>query len=342
MSISRLLLLTSIIVILIISCDKKNDNPDNTVKVAMLAEGNTFDDLSFLQSCKEGMERAKTDFNLSVEYNVDTTTNMYQTRIDNFASQNYNLIIAIGYMWNDAILEAAKKYPNIKFILVDNELSETRNNVVSIVFDVDEAAFPIGFLSAWWAETQGSNSAKTACVGALKIPQIRQFIEPFNNGVNYYNSTYTRNVDTSEVYAGDFFDAELGAHVADSLINEGADIIFCIGSETASGALLKAKQRSIWGVGTDVDQYYSFPEVADFMLSSAEKGLDNSIYNVIKSFTEKKFDGGNTYHGNLENMGVAIAPFHNADAIIVDSIKTKIEDIKTGIIDGSISTEWNN
>ncbi|PLX02763.1 MAG: hypothetical protein C0595_09565 [Marinilabiliales bacterium] len=330
-------LLVVITGILFLSCNKTKDGQ---FKVAMLAEGNTFDDLSFLQSCKEGMERAKTDFNLSVEYNIDTTTNMYQQRINNFASQDYELIIAIGYMWNDAILEAANSFPDTKFILVDNELSETRNNVVSIVFDVDEAAFPIGFLSAWWAESQGSDSPKTACIGALKIPQIRQFIEPFNNGVNYYNSIYTRSVDTSIVYAGNFFDSELGVHLSDSLINEGADIIFGVGSETASGALLKAKQRNIWGVGTDVDQFYSFPEVADFMLTTAEKGLDNSIYEVVKSFTEKKFNGGSTYHGNLENLGVAIAPYHNADAVIADSIKTKVESIKTEITMGNISTGW--
>lgn len=340
MKITRLFLIISIFIFLISSCDKKNDNPDNTVKVAMLAEGNTFDDLSFLQACKEGMERAKVDFNLTVEYNIDTTTNLYQQRIEQFASQNYDLIIAIGYMWNDALLEAANNYPNTKFILVDNEISETRNNVVSIVFDVDEAAFPIGFLSAWWAEGQGTNTPKTGCVGALKIPQIRQFIEPFNKGVNYYNSIYSKNVDTSVIYAGDFFDEELGAHLCDSIINTGVDIIFGVGSETASGALLKAKQNNIWSVGTDVDQYYSFPEVSEFMLTTAEKGLDNSIYDVVKSFTEKTFDGGNTYHGNLENLGVAIAPYHNADALIADSIKTKIEEIKSSIIDGSLSTEW--
>jgi basic membrane protein A and related proteins len=217
---SRLLFLASLFIILLVySCKENKDNPDTTLKVTMLAEGNTFDDLSFLQSCKEGMERAKADFNLSVEYNIDTATNLYLQRIDKFAIQNYDLIITIGYMWNDAVLEAAINYPNIKFILVDDDLSEKRNNVVSIVFDVDEVAFPIGFLSAWWAENQGTDSPKTSCVGALKIPQIRQFIEPFNKGVYYYNTTYLRGVDTSVVYAGDFFNKELGAYLSDSLIN---------------------------------------------------------------------------------------------------------------------------
>lgn len=75
-------------------------------------------------------------------------------------------------------------------------------------------------------------------------------------------------------------------------------------------------------------------------MTTAEKGLDNSIYEVVKSVTEKTFDGSSTYHGNLENLGVAVAPFHNADAIVADSIKAKIEIIKSQIIMGNISTGW--
>ena len=48
----------------------------------MLAEGNTFDDMSFLQSCKTGMELAKKDFNLTVVYDIDNATDNYQERVD--------------------------------------------------------------------------------------------------------------------------------------------------------------------------------------------------------------------------------------------------------------------
>ncbi|PLX13475.1 MAG: hypothetical protein C0598_03600 [Marinilabiliales bacterium] len=286
------------------------------------------------------MEQASLDFNLDVEYNIDTSTNKYLSRLETYGEANYDLIIAIGYMWNDAVLQASDKYPNTKFILVDNELTETKNNVISIIFDVDEAAFPIGFLSAWWADAQGVDTPKTAYVGALEIPQIRQFTEPFNNGVNYYNDKYSKNVNTSGVYAGSFFDEELGKYLCDSLINTGADIIFAVGSETASGALLQAKHNNVWGVGTDVDQYFSFPEVAEIMLTTAIKGLDNSIYDVVKSFTENKFNGGTTYHGKLDNSGVSLAPYHNADLIVADSIKTEVENIKVQIINGNLSSGW--
>jgi len=334
-----ILVLTAITLLVVTACHEK-EIPEQTYKVAMLAEGNTFDDLSFLQSCKEGMEKAKGDFNLMVEYNIDTASNNYQERIDYYGDQNFDLIIAIGFMWNDVVIAAAKKHPNSKYVIVDTELSETQINAVSILFDVDEAAFPLGFLSAWWADIHDSIAPKLGWVAALNIPQIQQFVEPYNNGAKYYNQQYEKSVDIIGDFAGDLFNEELGKHIADSLINLSADLIFGVGSETGNGSLLKAKELGKAGIGVDVDQYYSFPEVSDILLSSAIKGLDNAIYEVVKSFVDNTFPSSDIYNGKLANEGVGIAPYHDYESQIPDSIKTEIENIKTGIIDGSISTGW--
>ena len=240
----------------IMSACKKDDVPQlYKYKVAMLAEGNTFNDLSFLQDCKLGLENAKEEFDLEVEYNISTSTNDYQERINSYCNLNYDLVIAIGYMWNDAVANAATAYPDTEFIIVDTELSQTKNNVVSIVFDVDEVAFPIGFLSAWWADTQGDGDAKIGYVGAMAIPQIRQFAEPFGAGALHYNQQYERNVGVVGGYVGDFFNPNAGKHMSDSLISLGADVIFGLGSETGNGALLKAKELGKVCIGVDVDHF---------------------------------------------------------------------------------------
>jgi len=341
-NISQLSLLIIIIALVItISCKKEDEKaPDQKLKVAMLAQGFTFDDLSFLQSCKTGMEQAKADFGLDVEYNIDTTTDNYQGRIDAFGDQGFDLIIAIGFMLNDAVIAAAKLYPNSKFVFVDAELSDAQSNAISVLFDVDEAAFPLGFLSAWWADSHDNTNPMLGFVGAVDIPQIRQFIEPYGHGAVYYNQMYGKNVGFAGHYAGDFFNEELGKDLAENVIGMGADVMFGVGSLTASGALLKTKELGKVGLATDVDQYYSFPEVSDILLSCAMKELGNSIYAVIKSFVDSNFNGGGIYTGKLSNQGVEIAPYHDFENQIPDSIKLEIEAIKQGIVDGSISTGW--
>jgi len=307
----------------------------------MLAQGITFDDLAFLQSCKTGLEKAKTDFSIECEYNIDTTTNRYQERLEYYGGLNFDLIIAVGYMWNDAVVESAKKYPETRFVLVDAELSESRANTMSILFDVDEVAYPLGFLSAWWADSHDSENPAVGFVGAFKIPQIRQFIEPYLNGVERFNQEYGKTIAYHGVYAGSFIDSGLGGQLSDSLITSGADVMFGVGGQTGNGALLKAKERGKQGIGVDVDQFFSFPEVSDILISSAMKSLDNAIYAVVKSFVDNNFNGGGIYTGNLANQGVQLAPYHNYELQIPDSVKLAIENIKAGIINGSISTGWH-
>jgi basic membrane protein A len=324
----------------ITSCKKEDNLPTQTVSVAILAQGTTFDDLSFLQSCKTGLERAKKDFSFETAYNIDTTTNRYTERLEYYGSLNFDLIIAVGYMWNEAVVTAAKKHPGSRFILVDAQLSEPQPNAVSILFDVDEVAYPLGFLSAWWASSHDRQNPAVGFVGALEIPAIRQFTEPFLNGVERFNQKYGKSVTHHGAYAGSFIDSGLGRHLADSLITLGSDVMFGVGGQTGNGVLLQAKERGMTGIGVDVDQYYSFPEVKDILVSSAMKSLDNAIYAVIKSFINSTFKGGSIYTGNLENQGVQLAPWHDYNAQIPDSVKLAVDHIKAGIIDGSISTGW--
>ncbi|MCF8227991.1 MAG: BMP family ABC transporter substrate-binding protein [Bacteroidales bacterium] len=336
-----IILLMILPILLYHSCKKANEEePLAEYKIAMLASGASFDDRAFLLSCKEGAQKAGTDFDLHIEYNIDTSTNEYLERLTLYGDRGFDMIIAIGYMWNEAVTNAAQSYPDSRFVLVDAKLVQSPENTASILFDVDEAAFPLGFLAAYWADRMDATGPVLGSIGAMYIPQIRQFIEPFNKGAMRFNMEYDKNVDTINAYTNSFIDQEKGAGLADSLIELGADVIFGVGSETGNGALLKAKEKSKWAIGVDVDQYYSFPEVSDRLLSSAMKGLDHAVYDIIRLFVEENFPSGSVYHGKLSNQGVGMAPYHDYEDLIPDSVKTNIEYIREGIMDGSISTGW--
>ncbi len=107
----------AILILFGIQSRRKSDDKDpiHTYKIAMLAEGTTLNDMAFLQSCKDGLERANDPYLLHVEYNINTTTNQYQQRISEFTERDFDLIIAIVFMWKDAILTAAGNYPQVNF-----------------------------------------------------------------------------------------------------------------------------------------------------------------------------------------------------------------------------------
>jgi basic membrane protein A len=70
------------------------------------------------------------------------------------------------------------------------------------------------------------------------------------------------------------------------------------------------------------------------------KRLDNSVFTVVEGAVNDKFGGGDNYVGKLENGGVGLAPFHDYENEIPDDIKSELEAIQQGIIDGTIDTGW--
>jgi basic membrane protein A len=82
----------------------------------------------------------------------------------------------------------------------------------------------------------------------------------------------------------------------------------------------------------------SAAQYCDLFLTSVMKNMDVAVETAIKDTLDGKFKGG-TYVGTLANNGVGIAPFHELDSQVPQTVKDELNTIKQGIIDGSISVK---
>ena len=104
--------------------------------------------------------------------------------------------------------------------------------------------------------------------------------------------------------------------------------------KTGNRALYKIKEKEKWGIGVDFDQYVSVPEVSGILLTSCPKKVGNSVYNIVSQVEEDGFVWQNIYYRNLSTVDIEIAPFHDYNALIPDSIKNELNSIRTGIKNG--------
>jgi basic membrane protein A and related proteins len=70
------------------------------------------------------------------------------------------------------------------------------------------------------------------------------------------------------------------------------------------------------------------------------KNLGQILFDVLETYHAGSWQGSTAVKGNLLNGGVGLAPFHDFEAVIPDSIRTALTRIEEGIIDGSIDTGW--
>ncbi|MGC9333397.1 MAG: BMP family lipoprotein, partial [Anaerolineae bacterium] len=147
-------------------------------------------------------------------------------------------------------------------------------------------------------------------------------------------------VQVKGVYVGDFEAPDQGKIQGQSLIDEGVDVIFGVGGKTGNGGIAAAKEAGKWGVGVDVDQYFTLPNEKDILITSCMKRLDNAVFSVTEALVNDEFPAGGIYVGTLDNGGVGLAPYHDFEGEIPAELTSEVEAIVQGIIAGEISTGW--
>lgn len=334
-----LLLLIMVVVTVVMSC--KKDEETKPLKVGLVLSFGTISDKGFNQMAYEGLLSAHEEMDLDWEIKESASTVDITNNIADFASRQFDVIVTLGYDASQATLDAATAHPEIKFVLLDHSFDEIPSNLACITYQIDQVSFPAGFLAAYWAIRTDATDAKVGNVAGPEIPPILQFTESFAAGVAYFNNQYAREVVVNKIFATSFVDTLEGANLAESLIQGGADVIFACAGTTGNGALYQARNSGIAGIGVDTDQYFTIPDVGDILLTSCMKRLDQSLYSELVAIGNGAYHGGITSVGNLTNNGVALAPFHNYENQIPDSIKSALSLIRQGIVNGSISTGWN-
>lgn len=307
-----------------------------TFCIGLVTDIGKINDRSFNQSAWKGVQQAKEELGALAQYIETADIKDSSRNIETFAKENYDVIVTVGFNLRDATRETAEMYPDINFIGVDQDQFEgTVENVAGLVFPEDQAGFLVGALAAMMSETH-----KVGAVCATdEIPPVWRLGEGFRAGAAYADEQRGTTTAALVVYHNDvsfdttFVDPNWGEASANAMMKEGVDVLFGCGGVTGNGAIIAAAQAGFYAIGVDTDQYLTLPEAAPRMLSSAMKLITPGVFDLIKLAREGSFPSGN-YLGH-----VTYAPFHDLENQIPPEVKTTMEQINAGLLDGSIKTD---
>ena len=309
---------------------------DAKLKVGLVTDVGRVNDKGFNQSAFEGMESAKeaAPSCFETDYIETTSQSDYAKNIAEFADNGYDVIIGVGFLLGDAMGDAAKEYPDAKFISIDGAPGTGHDeswltNGESLFYAEDEAGYLAGVLAA--SITQSNTIGVVG--GLLVVPPVERFVEGYINGAKATKS----DIDVKFTYTSSFVEPEQGKAAAQQMIDAGADVIFAAGGLTGNGALLAACDAGKLAIGVDTDQFFTLPEAGPCLVSSATKDIVTSLRNSLLRIAVDKFTPGFTTN-NAANLGIALAPFHdNEDKVSVEAVKL-LADTLAGLADGSIKT----
>lgn len=300
--------------------------------VGLVTDVGKVNDRSFNQSCWEGLEQAKDELGARIEYIETANAKDYSVNIATFAGEKFDVVVTCGFQLGKATLEAAQLYPATKFIGVDQPQEEIVEGVAGLNFPEDQAGFLVGALAAMMSR----NHRIGAVCGPDGIPPVWRLGQGYQAGAVYVDEIKGTVTEVFVVYHdyGDtaFTDPEWGATTATAMVNEGADVVFGCGGLTGNSAIITAAQADAYVIGVDTDQYLTLPQAAPLMLSSAMKLIAPGVFELIRLAREGNFPSGN-YSGDA-----GYAPFHDMENEVPAEVKTEMEMIYAGLLDGSIQT----
>ncbi len=235
--------------------------------------------------------------------------------IRDLVAQGNTLIFGTTFGYMEPMLKVAADNPNVKF--EHGTGYKTAANMRTYDSRTYEGAYMAGVIAG-----SMTKSNTIGVVGSIPIPEVIRNINSFTLGAQSVNPK----IKTKVVWVNAWFDPPKESEGAQSLLNQGADVLF---QNTDSAAVLQtAEKAGKFAFGWDSDMSAFGPKAH---LASAVINWGPYYIKSVKEALDGTWQTGGAWWGVKEG---AIDLVSISDAVPAD-VKAKVETIKAGLKDGS-------
>lgn len=290
---------------------------DETVEVNVFliahspAPASTLNDGSFNQGAQDGILRFAAEFPGTTHNFLQPHEASDEARIDIIADAveaGANVIVLPGFHFENSLYVAQDLFPETKFILLDASPRNPETDVVRIeanVAAIHYAEEQSGFLAGYAAVMEGYRTL--GFLGGAAVPAVVRFGSGFVQGAEF--AAQSLGLAAGEVvidyaYLGGFGPAPEHQTRAAGMFATGTEVIFVAAGGAGLSVMAAAEAEGGSVIGVDVDQYH----LSDTIVTSALKGLETSVFDLLVNFTQGNFPGGVAHRYDAMNDGVGLAP----------------------------------
>ncbi len=300
-------------------------------RAALVLDVGGVDDKSFNAAAWDGLQKAQKDLGLGtddVKYVETKSAADYTSNLRTFATQGYDVVIAVGFAMEEALKTVAAEFPEVKFAIIDGNAPAGAANCVSLKFKEEQGSFLAGYIAAAVSKTK-----KIGFVGGMQIPLIEKFEAGYKAGAKAAGFDPEKQVVSA--YTGDWNDVSKGKNQATQIFGNGADVIFQAAGKAGLGVIQAAKEKGkgFYAIGVDQDQ----DEVAQgSVLTSMVKHIDTAVYDTVKKTKEGHFTSGEQLY-DLKQGGVGLSEMKYTKQDVPPAVQENIKKLSAMIADGKIS-----
>jgi len=310
--------------------DSATPLPGEDMNVGVIYARGGLGDQSFSDAANRGIRRAREELGISFDNAEPQSTsdfNSFQRRFAESTDPVYDLIVCVGFEHVAPLQENANTYSDQRWAQLDAVVD--RPNAESWVYAEEQGSYLVGQsaaqlstmkFSAGPSATDPSNTV-LGFVGGVEAPVVQAFEAGFRAGAQSVDSGF----DVRASYVGDFSSPGAAEETAQSMIDEGADVLYHGAGAGGVGVFRAAQNNGVFAFGADSRQSETVPDFADVILGSMVKGVDTSAFRAVEHVVNDNFQGGTTFE-----LGAGQGGF---ELIWSDSIGTEVpQDVKDAAV----------
>ena len=302
-------------------------------EVALVTDIGMIDDQSFNQAAWEGVKSYCDANDITYKYYQpnDNTAAARMEQIDGAVASGAKIVVCPGYLFNDVVLDAQDKYPEIKFVILDGAPEDAKHvqriepNTLSIFFAEQEA----GYLAGYAAVKDGYT--KLGFLGGMAVPAVVRFGYGYIAGADdAAKELGLTDVEVNYGYTGVFVPTPDIQTKAAAWYKGGTEVIFTCGGGIFSSVVAAADEASGKIIGVDSDQNH----LSETFITSAMKNLTIATERALADFYAGTFEGGTSITLSAKDGAVGLpmetSRFETFDQAAYDVV---FEAIKAGSIE---------
>jgi basic membrane protein A len=244
-----------------------------------------------------------------------------------FAGQGYDIVVTVGSSMTEETIAAAAQYPNISFIGVEQHQQAVTPNLAGLIFHEEQGGFLAGALAV---EMTTTGQVGAVCEAKF-VETIRRYCEGFRAGATAADPAVRVVVAYRDGSSQNLFqDTAWGQAAADDEVDQGVDVLFAAGGETADAALEEAAARQTMVIATEVDPYNRLESIRTMLLTSAVNDVRGGVAALLRSARDGRLPGGN-YFGQVE-----LAPFHELESQVPPAVVSRLAQTREDLAAGRV------
>lgn len=259
-------------------------------------------DRSYNSAVWDGVRSYAADYGVNCKYYRPSQrgTKYFSKAIKKAINHGARAIVCHGDEFCDAVIKAAERWDDVKFIIIDCKEKNLPSNVLAVGYSTLDAGYLAGYASVsngfqrlGFQGSSPSDDYVNYCFGFIQgaeraAEDLMLEVMSVEIKVNFLKTD--ENEDDVEARAKSWF-------------STGTQVIFACGTKTfATVASVAERNVGSWVIGADTDKSYA----SDSVLTSAEKSVSTSVYRALAEVKGGSFKGGRSVTYGIADDGVRL------------------------------------